>query len=124
VKGVSRVSAQGARDRDDVVVFEEADGGDAGCSGGQAGPGVLESDPCARFVSHRSAEALRQPQAFTRLYQPYSSPRKRRTIVAIWFSWKRRMAAMPAAPASRQDRAFCKVIPPSASTGILARQAS
>ena len=30
---------------------------------------------------------------------------------------------MPAAPACRQDSAFCRVTPPNASTGILARQA-
>lgn len=40
------------------------------------------------------------------------------------FCWKRRMAAMPAAPACVQERAFCRVIPPRARTGIGARQAS
>jgi hypothetical protein len=48
VKGVSLVSAHGAHDRDDAVVFEEAEGwegGDAGSSGAQAGLGVLQSDP-------------------------------------------------------------------------------
>src|SRR5437588_5420705 len=43
---------------------------------------------------------------------------------AMSFSWKRRMAAMPAAPALRQDCAFSRVIPPRARTGIVARQAS
>ena len=38
--------------------------------------------------------------------------------MAMSFSWNSRMAAMPAAPACRQDWAFCRVTPPSARTGI------
>ena len=45
--------------------------------------------------------------------------RRRCTTSAMLFSWKRRIAAMPAAPAARQDSAFARVIPPRARTGIL-----
>ena len=38
------ISAQGADGGGDVVFLEEADGGDAGSSGLQAGSGVLQSD--------------------------------------------------------------------------------
>jgi hypothetical protein len=39
------MAAQPADDCGDVVFLEEADGGDAGCSGLQAGFGILQSDP-------------------------------------------------------------------------------
>lgn len=45
------------------------------------------------------------------------------TISAMLFSWKRRMAAIPAAPAARQEPAFARVMPPRARTGMLAAQA-
>ena len=37
------MTAQRAHDCGDVIFLEEADGGDAGCSGAQAGFGVLQS---------------------------------------------------------------------------------
>ena len=49
--------------------------------------------------------------------------RSRFTTSAMLLSWKRRMAAMPAAPASRQERAFVNVIPPRAKTGMLTSHA-
>ena len=52
-----------------------------------------------------------------------NSERSRFTTSAMLFSWKRRMAAMPAAPAARQAWAFDSVIPPRARTGILFLQA-
>jgi hypothetical protein len=39
------MTAQRAHDCGDVIFLEEADGGDAGCSGAQAGFGVLQSYP-------------------------------------------------------------------------------
>jgi len=50
--------------------------------------------------------------------------RSARATSSILFSWNRRMAAMPAAPAFRHDAAFSRVTPPRARTGIFARQAS
>ena len=52
------------------------------------------------------------------------SARSVRTTSSILFSWNKRMAATPAAPASRHDAAFSIVTPPRARTGIFARQAS
>ena len=44
MKADNLTSAQGADDGGDVVFLEEADGRDSGCSGLQAGAGVLQSD--------------------------------------------------------------------------------
>ena len=50
-------------------------------------------------------------------------PLSLRTTSRMSWSWKRRIAAMPAAPASRHMARFARVTPPRAKTGILCRQA-
>ena len=82
----------------------------------------------AGWVTHsfdsQSSKSDRLPQRSLSMRRRPYIPRRRWTTSATLFSWNKRMAAIPAAPASRQDFAFSSVMPPKATTGMCAPHAS